>query len=68
MAVVVAVNREHSDNNSIGFIIAIDNQIYDLIRAYQKNAYTLRKVSKDEFIRAYQENGLHNINFDKIFN
>lgn len=57
-----------SEIKTIGFIVAIDNQIYDLIRAYQQNAYALRKISKDEFIKAYKEFGLHNIDFEKIFN
>lgn len=57
-----------NETKTIPFVVAIDNYIYDLIRTYQRNAYTLNKISKDDFIQAYQQNGLHNINFDKIFN
>ena len=64
----MTITQGDGDNNAIGFIVSIDNHIYDLIKSYQVSCYSLSKLPKDDFIALYQKYGIHKINFDKIFN
>lgn len=54
-------------NKSIPLVIALDNEIFDLVKATQRNAHYFKKISRDDFIKAYKEHGLHDIDFDKIY-
>lgn len=51
----------------IGFIVMIDNHIFETVKTLQQNAHTLSKISKDEFIELYKMYGLHKLEFDRIF-
>lgn len=45
----------------------IDNTIHDIVKAEFTNAYSLRKLSVQTLIEAYNNHGQHQIDFTKIY-